>query len=433
MTFGAVRRLDDDLVALFLVEERSPDRRGGRDHARLRVRVLRHDELIDDPLAALVLEVYGGSEADLPARDAIEIHEGDLTDPLLELADARLDETLPFLRGLVFRVFAEVAELAGPLDLLRQLGLQLAFELRDLVLEFLQDPFLHRAIVAEKHSGNSAHNSAMERITSRHNPIVKRFRELSRAHGPDRDAEVLLDGAHLVHEALAAGVTVEMAAFAERQMRAGETAGIADAVARGGGRVVRVSDQVLAAMSPVQHPSGVVAIGRAPVSRLDAVFAPAPQLIAVLAGVQDPGNVGAIVRAAAACGATGVIAIEGTANPFGWKALRGAMGGTFRLPVASRASLLDVVAAARERGVRLAAAVPRHGTPLPRANLRSPVAVLLGGEGAGITDTMLAAADEAITIPMRPPIESLNVAVAAALLFYEASRQRATAVTDEHG
>ena len=215
----------------------------------------------------------------------------------------------------------------------------------------------------------------MERITSRQNPIVKRFRELSRARGGARDAEVLLDGAHLVHEALVAGVTVEMAAFADRQMTAGETADIAAAVARGGGRVISVSDRVLAAISPVQHPSGVVAI-------------------------------------------------EGTANPFGWKALRGAMGGTFRLPVVQRGSLVDVIAAARERGVRLIAAVPRDGTPLPRVDLRSPVALLLGAEGAGVTDTMLAAADEEVTIPMRPPIESLNVAVAAALLLYEGSRQR---------
>jgi len=264
----------------------------------------------------------------------------------------------------------------------------------------------------------------MERITSRQNPIVKRFRELSRAGGGARDAEVLLDGAHLVHEALVAGVTVEMAAFADRQMTAGETADIAAAVARGGGRVISVSDRVLAAISPVQHPSGVVAIGRAPAARLDDVFAAAPQLIAVLAGLQDPGNVGAIVRTAAACGATGLVAIEGTANPFGWKALRGAMGGTFRLPVVQRGSLLDVIAAARERGVRLIAAVPRDGTPLPRVDLRSPVALLLGAEGAGVTDTMLAAADEEVTIPMRPPIESLNVAVAAALLLYEGSRQR---------
>jgi len=264
----------------------------------------------------------------------------------------------------------------------------------------------------------------MERITSRQNPIVKRFRELSRARGGPRDAEVLLDGAHLVHEALVAGVTVEMAAFADRQMTAGETADIAAAVARGGGRVISVSDRVLAAISPVQHPSGVVAIGRAPAARLDDVFAAAPQLIAVLAGLQDPGNVGAIVRTAAACGATGLVAIEGTANPFGWKALRGAMGGTFRLPVVQRGSLVDVIAAARERGVRLIAAVPRDGTPLPRVDLRSPVALLLGAEGAGVTDTMLAAADEEVTIPMRPPIESLNVAVAAALLLYEGSRQR---------
>src|SRR5437660_1039939 len=117
----------------------------------------------------------------------------------------------------------------------------------------------------------------MERLTSRQNPIVKRFRELSRARGGWLDADVLLDGAHLVHEALVAGVTVEMAAFADRQITTGETVDIAAAVARGGGRVLSVSDHVLAAMSPVQHPSGVVAIGRArpPIESLNVAVAAA--------------------------------------------------------------------------------------------------------------------------------------------------------------
>ena len=183
-------------------------------------------------------------------------------------------------------------------------------------------------------------------------------------------------------------------------------------------------------MSPVEHPSGVVAIAHAQPSGLDAAFSPGSDaaaltpLVLVLAGIQDPGNVGAIVRTAAACGATGVVAIEGSANPFGWKALRGAMGGTFHLPVSARSTLEDVARVAADAGVRLVAAVPRGGTPLPQLDLRAPTAIVLGAEGAGVTEPVIETAAEFVSIPMRPAVESLNVAVAAALILYEAFRQR---------
>ena len=184
-------------------------------------------------------------------------------------------------------------------------------------------------------------------------------------------------------------------------------------------------------MSPVQHPSGVVAIGRARATDVGVVFAAAVDagphlpLVVVLAGLQDPGNVGAIVRACAAFGAAGVVAIEGTANPFSWKAVRGAMGGTFRLPVAARGTASDVISAAQQEHVRIVAAVPRGGTPLHKLDFQKPTAIVLGGEGAGVSSAIMAGAHESVTIPMRAPVESLNVAVAAALLLYEASRQSA--------
>jgi TrmH family RNA methyltransferase len=195
-----------------------------------------------------------------------------------------------------------------------------------------------------------------------------------------------------------------------------------------GGRAILVSDQVLAAISPVQHPSGVVAIGRARATDVRVVFASCRDarqhlpIVVVLAGVQDPGNVGAIVRAAAAFAAAGVVAIEGTANPFSWKALRGAMGGTFRLPVAARGTVPDVIAAAQQERVRIVAALPRGGTPLPRVDFTGPTAIVFGGEGGGVPGALMSAADGSLTIPMRAPVESLNVAVAAALALYEAAR-----------
>jgi RNA methyltransferase, TrmH family len=260
----------------------------------------------------------------------------------------------------------------------------------------------------------------MRRISSRQNPLVARFRELARAR-PSGDA-VLLEGEHLVEEALAAGISLEAVAFAESDLP--RRAGLAERVERSGADAVRVPTAVMAALSPVRQPSGIVAIAQLASASLETALGEHPQLVVVLAGVQDAGNVGAIVRTADGCAATGIVATEGTADPFGWKALRGAMGSTFRMPIAARQRLSDAVDAIRRRSLPLVAAVPRDGTPLHESSFRGPVAILLGGEGAGLPEAIVAAADRRVTIPMRPPVESFNVAVTAALILYEASQQR---------
>jgi len=259
----------------------------------------------------------------------------------------------------------------------------------------------------------------MERISSRQNPLVRQFRDVAQG---DVDDALLLDGDHLIHEAIASGITIDAAAFAERLA----TGPLAARLQNAGTRVVLVSDAVLDAMSPVQSPSGVAAIARRPACSLDRALGQAPQLVLMLHDVQDPGNVGAVVRAAEGCGATGIVCSERTADPFGWKALRGAMGSTFRLPLAARQSLATAVATARSRGLRIFAATARDGSPLPECDLRGPAAILLGGEGAGLPADLIEAADTRLTIPMQPPVESLNVAIAAALVVYEAARQRQT-------
>jgi RNA methyltransferase, TrmH family len=257
----------------------------------------------------------------------------------------------------------------------------------------------------------------MERISSRQNPLVKQFRDVARG---DVAGAMLLDGEHVIDEALESGVTIDVAAFGERLGQGP----LADRVRRAGVKIVLVTDAVLDAISPVKTPSGVVGIARRPEDRLEDFFAREPQLIAMLHDVQDPGNVGAVVRAAEGCGATGVICSDGTADPFGWKALRGAMGSAFRLPVGARQPLSEAIAMARAKGLRVFATTARGGTPLPHCDLRRPSAIIFGGEGAGLPDDLLQAADARLTIPMQPPVESLNVAIAAALVFYEAARQR---------
>jgi TrmH family RNA methyltransferase len=256
----------------------------------------------------------------------------------------------------------------------------------------------------------------LQRISSRQNPIVRYFRNVAAGKIPDR---VLLDGDHLIEEALTSGVGIEVAAFTDQvavDTFAGRVAGATSTLI--------VTSAVLTALSPVQSPSGSVALAARPAADLDRVFARRPPLLLLLHDVQDPGNVGAIVRAAEGCGATGIICSERTADPFSWKALRGSMGSSFRVPLATRQPLPSAIAMAREKGLRIFATDARGGTPLPDCNLRVPSAIVLGGEGSGLPASVMEIADERLTIPMQRPVESLNVAIAAALVTYEAARQR---------
>jgi TrmH family RNA methyltransferase len=173
----------------------------------------------------------------------------------------------------------------------------------------------------------------------------------------------------------------------------------------------------------VRTPSGVIGIARRTLPSLtDALSAP-HALVVVAHDVQDPGNVGGIMRTAEAAGATAFVATASTADPLGWKALRGSMGSALRLPIV-RGEMGEVLRALRNAGIRTTALVPRDGESLFTTDLRKPSALILGSEGAGVPDELLRQVDRRITIPMQQPVESLNVGVAAALVLYEAYRQR---------
>jgi TrmH family RNA methyltransferase len=257
-------------------------------------------------------------------------------------------------------------------------------------------------------------------ITSRQHPIVKEFRELARGSG----SSMLLDGWHLLSEAAAARIAVDTIAVCGPPTDSEQRA--IDRLRRSGTQIVEVSGTVLNALSPVNSPTGVVARARRPSVPATALLEPSPALVLAAAGVQDPGNAGAIVRSAAAAGATGVVFDESSADPWGWKALRASMGSAFHLPVLRARSLTAMIAEWKAAGLRIVATEPRHGTSMYDADLRDPCAVLLGGEGAGLPPELLDHADARVSIPMRAGLESLNVAVAAALLLYEARRQRVT-------
>jgi len=258
----------------------------------------------------------------------------------------------------------------------------------------------------------------MSAITSRQHPIVKEFRELAHGGGPS----MLLDGWHLLTEAVAAGIPIDTVAWCGPPTSAEQIT--IERAQRLGAHVIEVSGSVLNALSPVNTPTGVVASARKPHVDALAVLKPAPALILAAVAIQDPGNAGAVIRAAAAAGATGVVVDEATANPWGWKALRASMGATFHVPVCRARTIGPAVAGWRAAGVSIVAAVARGGTSMYDVDLIKPTALLLGGEGAGLPASLVSEVDVQISIPMNDAVESLNVAVAAALLLYEARRQR---------
>lgn len=257
----------------------------------------------------------------------------------------------------------------------------------------------------------------MTAITSRHHSIVKEFREA--AHGGN---VMLLDGWHLLTEAVNAGVAIETLAVCGLTSVAEQT--VIDRALRAGAKLVEVSETVMDALSPVHSPTGVVAMARKLIADASTLLMPAPALVLAGLGIQDPGNAGAVIRAAAAAGATGVMVDEATADPWGWKALRASMGSVFHLPVIRSRAPMDMLAGWKASGITVVAAVPRGGVSMYEVDLTRPVAILMGGEGPGLADEVLAAADARVSIPMAAAIESLNVAVAAALILYEAKRQR---------
>jgi TrmH family RNA methyltransferase len=253
---------------------------------------------------------------------------------------------------------------------------------------------------------------------------VARCRALARGRGAGDP--VLLDGAHLVSVALEAKWPLEVVALdADLVTTHADLADLARRLDAEGALVLRASARVLDAMSPVRTPSGVVALGRAPVPAVPAgMLGAGPAFVLVAVGVQDPGNLGAILRVADAASATGVIATQGSADPFGWKALRGSMGSGLRVPVWPNARLPEVRAFLGVHQLGVVAADPSGARAFTDVDLTRPVAVLLGAEGHGLPPDVLAWADTRARIPMRHGVESLNVAVTAALLAYEAQRQR---------
>ncbi|HEX7972239.1 MAG TPA: RNA methyltransferase [Thiobacillus sp.] len=252
-------------------------------------------------------------------------------------------------------------------------------------------------------------------ISSRDNPIFKRLKKLAESARARREARMtLLDGEHLLAAYLDAGgqphTLVRAASFgADRLAQFAMRCPHAKALV--------VPDALLAELVPVATPTGMLAEA----AWLNPPAIDTTPLVIVLEDIQDPGNLGAMLRSAAAAGATLAVLSKGCHDPWSPKALRGGQGAQFVLPLLSGIDLAAWLA--RFEGERLALALG-EGNTLYAHPLRGPVALIVGNEGAGLSQAVRDAASASVQIPMRGKIESLNAAAALAVAVFEAARQR---------
>ena len=260
----------------------------------------------------------------------------------------------------------------------------------------------------------------LQRVSSRQNALVK---EVRRAFGHGEltpDGYCAIESVRLIEEAIRSGLRFKAVLFsAAGEARAGRL------LPQLGNHVqtLVLSDEVFASAVATESPQGVAALVKLKESSLDRALGLADPLVVVVAGLQDPGNVGTLLRSAEAFGATCVVLGEGTVSALNPKVVRASAGSLFRLNLV-RGELAVVCRQMRERGVRLVATSSHKGVPLAEADLRGPLALLIGNEGAGLGRDTMCGVDVVVSIPHAAQVESLNAGVAGSVILYEIARQR---------
>lgn len=249
------------------------------------------------------------------------------------------------------------------------------------------------------------------------------IRDLHRRRGRERRGLTLAEGVRLVEEALSAAIPLRGAAVSPALEATPRGKALKAALAAAGVRPEEVTEPELERLADTEHPQGIVAVVELPRWSLRHMQAGRGAIL-VLDAVQDPGNVGTMLRTALALGAGGVIALTGTAELANPKVVRGSMGALFRLPAVA-ASHAELIAWAGEAGMALwVAAADGERLAVAAARRDTPVAIVVGNEGAGVSEMLESAARRRVGIPLAPEAESLNVGVAAGILLYEVLRER---------
>ena len=300
--------------------------------------------------------------------------------------------------------------------------------------ENLEQTFLNRE--RDKYDDNrmtfpTDAKSRLRRVTSRQNALVKDLRQAFTQDGTT-GGSIGVEGVRMIEEAIRSGLRFQAVFFSD--------AGHAHAVRllpqiASQVEVLQLPDDVFSGAVSTESPQGVAALVKLRPAKFEDILQqiPAAPLLLGVAGLQDPGNLGTIIRSAEAFGARAVLLGEKTVSHFNPKAVRASAGSLFREPLI-RTKLAESIPLLKQHGMRVLATSSHKGKPLQEVDFTGPSMIVIGNEGAGVPQELLGLADERITIPHSERVESLNAGIATSILLYEAARQRSkNLTTDERG
>ena len=265
-------------------------------------------------------------------------------------------------------------------------------------------------------------------IAGRHNPLIKQLRQGFAQGELTAGGYCSIEGFRIIEEAIRSGLKLRALFLSESAQERADRL-----LPQIGSRVetVLVPDQLFTRVVPSLSPQGVAALVEVKRFRLEQLLgSSAERPLVVIAGVQDPGNLGTIVRSAEAFGASGAALGEGTVSAYNTKVIRASAGSSFRLPM-MKVEVAKIVPLLRAEGARLLATSSHKGTPAYQCDLRGKSAIFVGNEGAGVSKRLLPDMDELVLIPHSPRVESLNAGVAASIILYEVARQKMSAARVE--
>lgn len=259
-------------------------------------------------------------------------------------------------------------------------------------------------------------------LTSPTNSLVKVFRR-ALAEGATREGWLAVEGPHLVEEALEAASTAIIHSVLVSEGAMVKFAGLLKRLSPET-EIAQVADKLFRQVADTQNPQGIAGLVELARANLGDILQRRDVLLVVACGLQDPGNLGTILRSAEAFGASALVTLENTVSPFNPKAVRASAGAIFRIPVVPKIKAENLVERLRASRVSIIAAERSSPQTIEKANLCGPAALLIGREAAGLPEEITRHADLRLSIPIRTGTDSVNAATAASILLYESARQR---------
>ena len=269
---------------------------------------------------------------------------------------------------------------------------------------------------------NQRVHERLRRVTSRQNTLLKAMRQAFAQAEVTEQGLVAIEGVKTIDEAIRSGLKMHAVVFSDAGSARAEhllpqIPKVAEAIV--------VADEIFKSVVETRSPQGVAALVEFKSHTVESILSVNDPLLVIAHGLQDPGNLGTITRTAEAFGAAGLILCEGTVSRYNAKTIRASAGSSFRLPTVA-AKFDEIADRLRLLNIRLIGTSSHEGSALPETDLRGGVAIVIGNEGAGLPKPVVARLDALLTIPHSSHVESLNAAMAASLILYEASRQRRT-------